>query len=493
MERVRKTDWMATVFYPLVVILMEACWVAPWLAWVGNWSLFREPRPVLGLVSVAATLALSLLLTRLLLRRPWPLPIVQAFIIGGGLVVILLVLGIEYRAGYPFLSGEWFAYFGRQLAAVLSRSNTAVPAVIALLYLWWRGILLGRATAALRNVYGSFLLGLAALIVLLVFWRASGAAGPGAGTGYYVLAFFFFGLLAIATNHLYLMRRAMPREEAALTSVRRWLPVMLGVIAGMVLVGFGVASIFSPELFDAIGRGASVFFNFLGNAITYILVPFNYVFEAILWVLRFIVNLLRGSPLQPGASGNQSLPQFPEVTPRELPAILTTVLTWLLVAALAAVVVFILAKAVSRWRGRGEREEIEEVHESLFSWRGLGDDLAQLLKSMGDRFRRTPRPRPASYTDDDTRRLDLREIYRRLLREAALSGLPRRRQETPAEYARRLVRLAPEGTAPVHDLTDLYATVRYGETSLPEEQVDGANALWRALRGVLRALRGRTG
>ena len=86
--------------------------------------------------------------------------------------------------------------------------------------------------------------------------------------------------------------------------------------------------------------------------------------------------------------------------------------------------------------------------------------------------------------------MDIREIYRHLLGEAARSGLPRRRQETAAEYASRLGRLVPESAGPLGRLTGMYADVRYGEIPAREEQVDGANVIWRSLRGILRKLRG---
>lgn len=485
-----RIDWLAAALYPLAVVLMEACWVTPWLAWVGGWGSFREPRPALGFISVTVTLAFSLLLTRLLLRGQWPLRRVQAATIGAGLVVILLVLGLEYRDGYTFLNGDWFAYLGRLLADTLKQPSTAAPAILALLYLWWRGITLGQATANFRSIYRAFLFGLAAIVALLALWRLGGAsAGPGPGVGFYVMGFFFFGLLAIAVNHLYVMRRSMPREEAALTSPRRWLPVMLGVIGGMVLLGFLAAGVLSPELFATVGRGASAFFDFIGTVLNYILLPFSFLFEAIFWLLRLIAAWLRQEPLQPPEGPNEG--GFPEMTPatlRDLPAWLAASLQWLLIALLAAVVVFVLARAISRWRDRAERDEIEEVNESLFTWRGLGDDLRQMLKAMGDRFKRRPQPAPAAYIDDDSRRLDVREVYRRLLREADLAGLPRRRPETPAEYARRLRKMVPEGDPPVSVLTDLYSRVRYGETAVAEEQIDGANTLWKALREVLRKL-----
>ncbi len=254
-NRLRSLDWLAVVFYPLAVILMEAFWVSPWLGWLGVWPVFAEPRPALNLASVIIVLVVSLLVTRLLFKQKLPMRSIQIIIIGCGLVTMLLVLGVEYADGYSFLSGGWFVHIGQVLGTTFTHASTIVIALPAMIYLWWRGIILGQSTSYFKDIYRSFLLGMVALIALIILWQISSASGtfpkPGPGIGLNVIAFFFFGLMAIAICHLYVMRSTMPREEAALTSIRRWLPIMLGVIGGMVLIGFGVASIFSAEFFDS--------------------------------------------------------------------------------------------------------------------------------------------------------------------------------------------------------------------------------------------------
>jgi hypothetical protein len=496
-DRLTNRDWLATVLYPLAVVLMEAFWVYPWLLWLGSFPFFPQPRPPLSLASVLIVLAAATVAIRFLLRPKWPLRLVQAAVVGGGLAVVLLVLGIEYGAGYGFLSGRWFAHVGDVFGHILNRPDTMVIALPALLYLWWRGTNLGQATSYFRNIYRSFLLGLVALIVLIIIWQVSAGsgdfAGPGPGIGLDVMAFFFFGLLAIAISHLYLMRSSMPREEAGLTSVWRWLPIMLTVIGGMIIVVFGITGFFSAGFFTSVGHAFGTVWGFFGKIFNYILVPFNYLFEGIFWLARWLINLLRGNqPLQPGNTANMSSGNlFPETTPRELPTEFYLVLKVLIIAVIIAAVIFVLAKAVSRFRARHAEDEIEEIHESLFSWRSLGNDLRELLSTMGKRFRRKPAPStPVFDSDDETRRLDVREIYRHLLREAARSGIAHRRHETPAEYSGRLGRLVPDSREPLTNITDIYMGVRYGETVPPDEKVASANGLWRVLRGLLRGLRG---
>jgi large-conductance mechanosensitive channel len=489
-------DWLAIIIYPLAVVLMEAFWVYPWLTWLGKWPMFSEPRPALSLASVIIALAGSLLVTRIILRRKWSMSLTRTFIIGIGLVVILMILGVEYGAGYGFLSGRWFAHFGQLLANTFPSPHPVVLGISVLLYLWWRGIILGQTTSYFRDIYRSFIIGMVALIFLVIIWQISSGSGrfdaPGPEIGLNVMGFFFFGLMAIAISHIYIRRSAMPKEEAALTSVKRWLPMMLGVIGGMVLVGFGVASIFSSEFFNTIGRGANAVFSSLGKIVEYILIPLNYVFDWIFKVIQWLINLLRSEPVEmEGQGGNMTGMGLPEVAGKELPLWVTESIKWLVIAIIVAVIIFILAKAISRLRSRRDRDEIEEIHESLWSWKGLKDDLKELLNMMGQRFRRKPAaPQPYHLREDASGRLDIREIYRHLQWEGARSGFPRRRQETASEYSNRLQRSVPDSGEPLNEVTGLYENVRYGETSLPEEQVDNANSLWRTLRGLLRRLRG---
>ena len=52
MSRFRNFDWLAVIFYPLAVVLMESFWTYPWLVWLGGWPLFSEQRPALSLAAV---------------------------------------------------------------------------------------------------------------------------------------------------------------------------------------------------------------------------------------------------------------------------------------------------------------------------------------------------------------------------------------------------------------------------------------------------------
>jgi hypothetical protein len=496
MNRFKNFDWLAVVFYPLAVILMEAFWVSPWLGWIGVWPFFSESRPVLGLPSVIIVIVVSLLVTRIFTSQKLPMWAVQTIVIGCGLVTMLLVLGVEYADGYTFLSGRWFGHIVQVLGNTFDNPSTIVVAIPAIAYLWWRGIMLGQSTSYFKDIYRSFLLGMVALIALIIFWQISSSSGgfakPGADIGLNVIAFFFFGLLSIAICHLYVMRSTMPREEAKLTSVWRWLPIMLGVIGGMVLIGFGVASALSPDLIESIGRGADAVFGFLGKILEYIIWPIVYLFQGLVIAFKWFIGLFGGGqPGQQEMTGNMTMPDAPAVTLSELSPLVTAIIKWSVLAIIIGAVLFFLAKAISRYRERHAREDIDETRESLWSWRGIRDDLKLLFKMMGDKFKKKPPAAPPYVFDENAAgRLDIREIFRHLQWEAGRSGIARRRHETAVEYADRLQRIVPDSSSPLHDLTGIYENVRYGETGVPEEEVDSANNLWQTLRGLIRKLRG---
>ncbi|MCJ7604776.1 MAG: DUF4129 domain-containing protein [Dehalococcoidales bacterium] len=494
MLRTGRTDWLAVVLYPLAVILMQSFWVYPWLNWLGSWPMYAQQRPALSLGSVIVVLVISLAVTRFLNRRDdWSLAVVRSVIIGLGIVVFIVVLRLEYS---PVEGTGWFEHAGQMLSVSFESPSTILVAMPVLVFLWWRGIVLGRTTSYFKDIYSSFIIGMVALILLIIIWWISGSSERfselGSDVGWNVIAFFFFGLLAIAVCHLYNMRRSMPKEEAALTSVWRWLPIMLGVVGGMVLAGLGIASIFSPEFFATVGKAAGAVGNILHKAIEIIAIPLNYVMEAIMWVMRFFLNLIRPEVPEP-LSGNMTggFPEFGEVTTRELPLALTEAIKWVVVIVLVAAIIFFLARAIGRFRNRRRPDEYEEIHESLFSWAGLKDDLKAMLDNMKNRFTiKRPHRYRRLFADDLSGTLDVREIYRRVLWEASRSGLPRQPHETTEEYARRIGRLVPDSIESLDGITDAYAGVRYGEISLREEQVSGANHLWQTLRGVLRTLRG---
>jgi protein-glutamine gamma-glutamyltransferase len=80
----------------------------------------------------------------------------------------------------------------------------------------------------------------------------------------------------------------------------------------------------------------------------------------------------------------------------------------------------------------------------------------------------------------------LEAVYHRFCRRLAAAGLPRRPDEGPSDYARRVALTRPDLSAPVARFVDLYVRERYS----PDSSADGAQRLEGCLRGFRPRRRG---
>jgi hypothetical protein len=497
-RRLIKLNWITTVVIPAAVVLMEVYWFYPWFLWLGKTELFSEPRAPLSIGGVIFLLGGGFVVTRYLLSREWPLSRVRWGVILCGLIVVFTVIRSEYHAGYGLLDGGWFVHTSGVLLD-FSQAHTLMVALPAGAYLWWRGIRYGRAPLYTTTVYRNFIIGIISFVLLIIVWRISLGAGSleelAATVAPHVAAFFFFALVSLALINLQSIRQQMTPEDMGPSFNRRWLPILIAVIGGIVLIGIGVASIFSPEFLAFLSRLLGSIGDFVRTVISYILIPFGFIAAGLYWVMAFIVNLIRGEniPEFEGPSFNFG-EEAPEATQGQpISEVIILVLKWVLFAAVAIAVIYLLARAVSRFRASRARIDVEEVNESLWSWAGLMVDIRLFLSAVWQRLWRRRREAtpvdavPHRYLkEDETDTADIRTIYRYMLRQASRFGMGRRDFETPYEYRGRLGQMVPDSNEPLAELTDLYVNVRYGETEPQRRQVNRANSLWQALKRLLR-------
>lgn len=499
-RRLANADWISLALTPVAVILMEVFWFYPWLVWMGKWRVFAGDRPPLGLVSVLVMIAGAFIVTRYLLGRQWPDGWIRFGVVASALLLAYAVIRTEFHGGYGLLDGDWFGYAGSRILDAFDEADRLMVAMPAAAYLWWRGIVHGREPASVGDIYRTFLFGIGAFVLLVVVWRANQGVGSlddlASTVAPQVAAFFFFGLAAMALTNLKGIQQRMPREESIGAFNRRWLPTLMVIAGAIVLVGLAVAGAFSPEFVAFLRRVLDTAVEVVRQAIYYILVPFGYIAAAIIWVGLWLRDLIRGDDIPffeidvPSGVGKSEAEEIPPGNP--IPETLVMILKWALFVAVALVIVFFLAKAVSRFRASRRGAEAGDIDESLWSWQGFKEDVWLLLSAALDRFRRKRRVAAGAtipewfLEEDPAGRLDIREIYRRLLWQAGRYGSGKRDHETPHEYERRLGPTLPDGSRQLSELTGLYVSVRYGDEDAPSPVIDRANGLWAILRGVLR-------
>ena len=178
------------------------------------------------------------------------------------------------------------------------------------------------------------------------------------------------------------------------------------------------------------------------------------------------------------------------ISPQVILILKLTVLALVLLA-----VLFLITKAIRRRHSQTE-EDLEEEHESLWSWDGFKSDVIVFFKMFFQRFQRKAKPVPSNVSlnwqpeEDIKRRLSIREIYQHLLWQGARLRIPRESYETPSEYARRLGHFAPDSREPLKEITSLYLDVRYGEHQIEEKKIDDANTIWEKLLNLLKGHEG---
>lgn len=506
-RRLFQFNWVTEVLSPLAIILMETFCVYPWLIFLGKWPILTVLRPALSLLSVLLLIGGSYLITRYFVSRKWELPLVQLCIVAGSLVSIFLVIRIEYGAGFRLMEKEWVFYIGRVILDSYSHPSPLLIAIPTAFYLWWRGISRGRSSLYFANIYPSFLIGMTTLVILIITWGvvagASGLRDLTSTAGIYVAGFFFFGLIALALANLQAIQARLRQKEAIdLGFSRRWLTIIVGVIGGIVLIGTGIASVFSSQFISFLGRALTMAKDLLANVVYYIFLPIGYLVEWLVYILSWVINWLRHGKEPPKLQltdlGNSD--EIAKTSKGGLAPEVILILKWTFFALVIMAIILLITRAIVRYHTSRARDDTDEVNESLWSWAGFKADLRLFLHSIFHRFVRQAKPMEVGIPDswegeaDRQTRLNIREIYQRLLWRGSRLQLPRQRHETPDEYARRIGRFIPDGSEQINELTGLYVQVRYGEVNVEENQVDAANRLWRYLTGLFTRLEnGQTG
>jgi Domain of unknown function (DUF4129) len=495
----KKVNWIAEVFPPLAVILMEVFSLCAWLIFIGSLPMVTNVRPPLTFWSLLLLLGGSFLVSRFFLKRKWPMSWIQISIMTCGLVAIFLVLRVEYAAGFSLFSGSWFATYGNQIINFFTKYPPFAFAIIAGLYLWWRGISLSRSRLYFDDIYHSFLIQLAALVFLIIMWSFTYKTGPlkniTSNIGVYVVGFFFFGLLALALTNLRVIQEKFRKKgELSKNFGRRWLTTILIVIGGVVLLGIGFASIFSSQFVSLLGKFMNSISGAYGNIVYFILLLVGFLVTLIYYVWEFFISLItNGAKPEPPTPAQLLQPNNPKTNTKGVVSPGFLLIIKLVVLALIVFgVIFLISRAIQRRHQREQTEDIEEEQESLWSWEGFKADLLVFLKAIFQLFKRKKQPAQANIAvdwqveDDVERRLNIREIYQHLLWHGSRLKIPREKYETPSEYARRLGQVVPDGKEPLDEITGFYIDARYGDHPAEETKTDRANSIWQKLRDLFK-------
>jgi len=467
-----------------------------WRRW--NWL----EQGLIPLVSAATRAAWMTPLVHIILNNPLVAP--QGTEYPAWLILLLLLAASSARYGLqthpqgPILAAcggflavaGAFAYLYTQPALSVARNATefmlsltdfqqGIPAPLLVLFitgaLWRRGMTVEWKSHG--EFWRDFIIGTIVLGLLMVL--PSSALGTLSHTvlGGFCVAFVITGLLALGLlgvlDTLVLER---VRESIASPLSRYWLIAVGSVVLAIVLAGWAIGQILSPNTIAGAWQAIRPLTRFVGQILEYILVAIIYLLVLILVPL---FNALRAGLRLPPEISEPRPPKLPEeLSPPESllklsPALLLALRISLLLAIAAGIA---LAFWLVRQRRQGRSEDgVSEKRELIWS-------KELLLRQLRDLLGRKPGGKPVSpflkLSQPEEPRQAIRLLYQQLLARARDLGYARPPGLTPRGYQNVLLGLLPDQQTALNTLTTLYILARYApEDPQPEDVLKARQAL----------------
>ena len=517
----KRINWIEALVLPFAMAVLTSAWLTLWLRWFVRLGQTNQPvgaegqlagaeghPPLLSPLLMVLLILTGVFITRFALSRaadqtdsafrfPWdPGPRARRIVLNAGFAAVVVTLWLTFGARFPFQYLRGLLDWGEFISAEFI-------ALIAALYLWHRGITIGRSRIPYDDLERAFYGGILGLALVLGLNRATSLLAPAEITPP-VLTFFAIGLGALALGSFERARRQQRETSGAwLAFNRHWLAVVAGVIGAILFGGLLLASLVAPEtlarlrlfvspLIDFLTPGLQVLLVALALFLVWITTP---VFMFAEWLARRLLETLRFPRLpQPAPFSQQVERAINNFLQSRLFQTTSHSLVVLLLVAFFSLLFVLALRRFLRLPG----QEVDETRESIIS-REL---LLRQLKNLFARPRPArPAPPPPPYLAlsgaPDDPRLIVRRAYQVMLEWASALGQPRAAGQTPRTYAEALSRsvplsAAPEGQEAVAALTDAYILARYAaeppsrdeasraaqaaarlkELSLPKEQKD---------------------
>ncbi len=459
----------------ILFLAVEAGWLFAWSAALGSWLPNDRPSPVLGATAIVGLLGLAALATRAVY------PFVPSKRIAGLTVGLLGVAAAVFVGASTLLIGrassDWSVTWRLFSSTNLGLRDSA--AIVLTLLAWWRGIAAGRARLSLDEVEAAFrgaIVGLAIVFVLSALAPAGSTAERSMGGA--VVVALFAGLIGMPLARIRDLSQASRRQGGPPLGVRgHWLTIFLATVVTLLLVTLLLAEVLTFERIDAVFRVIVGPIDAMLTIVVYaIAVPVGLLIQGVVYLLQMLLHgRQQPRPLQPPETNwLQALRDQarPGAAP---PEALVLILKWTIGAAVVALVVWLLARAVFRFAEGTSLDDVQETRDFVWSWSALRDEVLRLLRDWLGRRRSQPalvssRQQFASQFNDQA--WGPRELYREFLRLGAQHGRARQVAETPREYERALagVPVFRERPRDVEVLTTMYSLARYGDEP-PDHQM----------------------
>ena len=353
-------------------------------------------------------------------------------------VSVLVLAGASMGAG-------WFP-LGDVMSGDLRTSAALGVTAVFMLILWWRGTAIARDDVTLDVVRNAFVRGVVIVIVAVVadtLIPASILKLPA------LLLYFAIGLTGLAVGRF-------TAEGAAGRMNRGWMMAIIGSVAGVLILALILGAVGVGGL-DEATRAVMRGIGFLGLwTLRPILLMLGLLAAGLVAIGNWVSGLFGGGDLSGLELARLQIQEFHEslrdVEGDGPPNVILTVIKWLAFLAALSLAGWVLFRMFRRRRLAGGNYAEGETRESIFSWEGAGQDVADTLSGWANWASGLRRRRPPPVTP--------REVYHRMLEIASAVGFPRRNWQTPQEHGREVRDTLPQ--PPVGRIVNRFQRYYYG-------------------------------
>ena len=358
------------------------------------------------------------------------------------------------------LAGAGLGWGGASFGTVFAGDIYAIASVgltvAFLVALWWRGTAVARDDVTMDVVRNAFIRG----VVIAIIAAAADLLLPARIIGMpLLLGYFAIGLAGLSLSRF-------TAEDATGYMNRGWLSAIGVGIAGLLLLALILGALGVGGL-DDLARVALRGLNWLALWILRpLLLLLGLVAAGLVALGNWISGYFGGGDLSGLETARAQIEEFHESL-RDIegggpPVLALTLAKWLALLAAFALAGWVLFRLFRHRRLAGGDYAEGETRESLFSWQGAGQDIADTLggwlnRAAGLRRRRTTPATP-------------RAVYHRMLEIAGALGMPRRRGQTPQEHRQDLANTLPQ--PPVERIVDGFQQYYYGPDNAADDSAN---------------------
>jgi len=474
----RHWNWLEEGVIPFVSAAARVAWMTPLVHVILNNPLVA-PRGT----DYPAWLILLLLLAASFLRHP-----LQDHPRGSALIVVAGLLAVVGALAYYFVIQSASFPLSNAADAVISLTDfqQGFPASLLVLLitgvLWRRGLTIDWESHSefWRDfVSGTIILGLLMALPSSVLGDLSHAKLWGICASFVITGLLALGLLGVLDT------LAIERVRDSVTSPlsRYWLLAVGSVVLAIVVIGWAVGQILSPETVAGAWQAIRPVTRFIGQILEYILTVIVYLLALILIPLFNALKARFQPPAESQRPGQlKPLEELPSVENalRLSPSLLQALRILSVLAILAGIALaFLLAQKRRRDRSKdGANEQRELIWSKELLLRQLRDLLRRgPSSSSSPLFLELPQP--------DEPRQAIRLLYQRLLARARDLGYARPPGLTPTSYQRLLLGLMPGQGSSLDTLTAIYLLARYAPEAPGSEDVSKAQEALASIEDAL--------